>query len=48
MYKLIPELLRSFDLQLCEPEKEWTLCNHWFNHPRKIYTRVSPRAHGVS
>ena len=28
--KVIPQLLRTFTVQLTYPEKEWTICNHWF------------------
>ncbi|KAH7371279.1 cytochrome P450 [Pyrenochaeta sp. MPI-SDFR-AT-0127] len=43
IYKLIPQLLRSFHLELLEPDKEWETQNHWFNKPSKVYTNVRRR-----
>ncbi|KAI4604810.1 hypothetical protein J4E83_010961 [Alternaria metachromatica] len=39
-YKVILQLLREFDLELLEPEKEWETHNYWFNKPTKVYTKV--------
>ncbi|KAF2668506.1 cytochrome P450 oxidoreductase [Microthyrium microscopicum] len=30
IYKLVPSLLRRFQLELVEPEREWTTLNAWF------------------
>jgi len=46
MYKVIPQLLRDFDLELLEPEKEWETHNYWFNKPTKVYTKVQRRQPG--
>ncbi|EUC31177.1 hypothetical protein COCCADRAFT_101960 [Bipolaris zeicola 26-R-13] len=43
MYKVIPSLLRSFDLQLSEPDREWETRNYWFNKPSKVYTMIRCR-----
>jgi len=43
MYKVIPQLLREFHLELSEPEKEWDTHNYWFNKPTKVYTKVQRR-----
>ncbi|KAJ6276547.1 cytochrome P450, partial [Bipolaris maydis] len=43
MYKVIPQLVRSFDLQLLDPRSEWKTRNYWFNKPRKVYTVIRYR-----
>lgn len=30
IHKVIPQLLRTFKVELTYPEKEWKICNHWF------------------
>jgi cytochrome P450 len=40
MYKVIPQLVRTFHLELVDPEKEWKTSNYWFNKPSKVYTRL--------
>jgi hypothetical protein len=47
MYKVIPQLLRSFDLELSEPENEWETHNYWFNKPSKVHTKVHCRKRGI-
>ena len=44
--KLIPELVLRFDLELAEPEKEWTIYNDWFVRQRDFRVRVSERQGG--
>ncbi|EUC39786.1 hypothetical protein COCMIDRAFT_110588 [Bipolaris oryzae ATCC 44560] len=43
MYKVIPQLLRSFELQLSDPRSEWETRNYWFNKPRKVYIAIQCR-----
>lgn len=43
MYKVVPQLLRSFHLELSEPEKEWETRNYWFNKPTDVYTKLRCR-----
>ncbi|KZM19216.1 uncharacterized protein EKO05_0007302 [Ascochyta rabiei] len=40
MYKLVPAVLRSFDIDLLYPEKEWTLHNAWFVKQSDFYVRL--------
>ena len=47
MYKLIPQLLRSFHIQSSEPEKEREMHNYWFNKPSKVHTMLSDRTYGL-
>jgi cytochrome P450 len=30
MQKIVPQLLREFEVRLADPEREWKLRNHWF------------------
>ncbi|KAI2477912.1 CypX Cytochrome P450 [Pyrenophora tritici-repentis] len=46
IYKVIPQLLRSFDLELPHPEKEWETRNYWFNKPTKVHATVRCREKG--
>ena len=43
IYKLVPELLRSFDLELAEPDREWTVTNRWLHHGKDVHTRIGVR-----
>jgi hypothetical protein len=48
MYKFIPELLRSFDLELADPSKE---CGHsglWFYKHTDVFTKVTARVGKVA
>ncbi|CAK7221894.1 hypothetical protein SBRCBS47491_004685 [Sporothrix bragantina] len=47
MYKMIPELLRAYHIELVHPEHEWTTHNYWFNKPSNVETRVTARATGT-
>lgn len=42
MSKLIPELLRSYDLELAE-EKQWETTNIWFVRPDHFSVKVKVR-----
>ncbi|CAK7216664.1 hypothetical protein SCUCBS95973_002883 [Sporothrix curviconia] len=44
MYKMIPELLRAYRLELVHPERAWTTHNYWFNKPSNVETRVTARS----
>ncbi|KAH7389969.1 pisatin demethylase [Pyrenochaeta sp. MPI-SDFR-AT-0127] len=44
MYKLVPAVLRTFDIELAYPEKEWTLHNAWFVKQSDFYVRLRSRA----
>jgi cytochrome P450 len=30
IHKMVPQLLRTFKVELTYPKKEWHICNHWF------------------
>ncbi|KAF9693475.1 hypothetical protein EKO04_008401 [Ascochyta lentis] len=44
MYKLIPAVLRSFDIELAYPEKDWTLPNAWFVKQSDIHVRLRSKS----
>jgi hypothetical protein len=48
MYKVIPQLLRRFRLELVEPEREWKTRNYWFHKPSRVYIRASVRSEDSS
>ncbi|KAK4223596.1 putative cytochrome P450 pisatin demethylase-like protein [Podospora fimiseda] len=43
IYKLVPELIRSFDMELVNSDKDWTVTNLWFNKPSDVNVRVKAR-----
>ncbi|KAK5046573.1 hypothetical protein LTR84_007334 [Exophiala bonariae] len=43
MYKLVPAMLRTFDIQLAYPEREWKLDNRWFVKQSEFYVRLTTR-----
>ncbi|TPX07530.1 uncharacterized protein E0L32_002133 [Thyridium curvatum] len=43
MYKMIPQLLRSYHLELAEPDQQWSCHNYWFHKPSNVRTRIKAR-----
>lgn len=43
IYKLLPEVLRRFDVQLVDPAKDWKTHNFWFNKQTGIDVRIRRR-----
>ncbi|KAK3996608.1 putative cytochrome P450 pisatin demethylase-like protein, partial [Cladorrhinum sp. PSN332] len=43
IYKLVPELIRSFDMELVNHQKEWTITSLWFNKPSDVNIRITAR-----
>ncbi|KAJ9602189.1 hypothetical protein H2200_013309 [Cladophialophora chaetospira] len=44
MYKLVPAVLRTFDLELAEPEKEWHTENKWFVKQSDLHVRLRTKS----
>lgn len=44
VYKLIPQLLLSFEFELDEPEKEWDIWTYGFFKPQGLRVRVKERS----
>ncbi|XP_014554537.1 hypothetical protein COCVIDRAFT_39630 [Bipolaris victoriae FI3] len=44
MYKLVPAVLRSFDIELAYPDREWTLHNAWFVKQSDFYVKIRSRS----
>jgi len=44
MHKLIPQIIREFDVQLINSEKAWKTNNFWFNKQTGINIKVKRRA----
>lgn len=42
--KLIPTLLLQYDLELTEPEKEWTTSCYWFVMQQGLNVRLTERS----
>ena len=42
--KLIPQLVRDFDISLEHPEKDWTTSNRWFVKPKNFMVKVKKRS----
>lgn len=43
MSKFVPQMLRKFDLELAEPEKEWTITTRWFSKQTGLNVIFHPR-----
>lgn len=43
MYKLVPTLLRRFEIVLVDPKREWTLINCWFVRQENFHVRFEVR-----
>jgi len=43
MYKLVPTLLRRFEIALVDPEREWTLINCWFVRQENFQVQFKAR-----
>ena len=43
IHKIIPQLLRTFRVELTHPEKEWEVCNHWFVQQKGLICTVTQR-----
>ena len=43
IYKLLPQVLRDYRLELEEPHREWETRNYWFHKQVGIKVRVSNR-----
>jgi len=41
MAKVIPQIVRNFDLELAYPKKEWTTHNMWFVKQTDFLVNVS-------
>ena len=41
--KLIPELVLRFEIDLIDPDREWTVHNDWFVQQRDFRVRLSER-----
>ena len=43
IHKVIPQLLRTFQVELTYPEKEWKICNHWFAQQEGLVCTLTQR-----
>ncbi|KAL3455993.1 cytochrome P450 [Aspergillus heterothallicus] len=43
IHKLVPELLRSYDLELASSKYGFRTMNHWFNKPLPLYVHIKKR-----
>ncbi|KAH8887892.1 cytochrome P450 [Thozetella sp. PMI_491] len=43
MSKILPRVVRDFDFELRDPDKEWDCCNRWFVKPVGFFVRIRPR-----
>lgn len=43
MAKVIPQIVRNFDLELTYPKREWKTTNHWFVKQTEFIVNVSRR-----
>ena len=46
IHKLIPQVMREFDIELLDRGIEWTTNNMWFNKQTEIQVKVRRRVYG--
>lgn len=44
MSKLVPQLIRNFDISLERPNQTWEVKNRWFVKQKQYFCRIQPRA----
>jgi cytochrome P450 len=44
VYKVVPTLLASFDIELEDPEEEWWTCSRWFYRTKGVVCKLRPRS----
>ena len=47
MAKLIPQLVRNFDIELVNPDKEWKTTNKWFVKQGDFFCKVRLRSASI-
>ncbi len=43
MSKLIPQILRGYNIELANPKAEWTLSDYWFVKQTDLICRITRR-----
>ncbi|KAL1792308.1 hypothetical protein ACET3X_008815 [Alternaria dauci] len=43
MHKLVPAILRTFQIELVDPEQSWNLCNAWFVKQTNFHVKLKTR-----
>jgi hypothetical protein len=43
VYKVVPTLLASFDIELEDPNETWWTCSRWFYRTQGVYATMKPR-----
>lgn len=41
--KVIPEMLRMFEIELADPGRKWKVVNHWFAQQEGLICRLKRR-----
>lgn len=47
IHKLVPELVRLYEIRLADPEEGFRSMNHWFNKPLPMSVRIRKRDNTV-
>ena len=43
MSKLVPQLIRHYDIELADQEAEWLLTDNWFVKQSNVFCRLTRR-----
>lgn len=43
MSKLVPQLLRNYDITLSNPDADWVLTDNWFVKQSNVFCRINRR-----
>ncbi|KAH8666214.1 cytochrome P450 [Ilyonectria robusta] len=44
VYKVVPTLIATFDIELADPDEEWWTSSRWFYRTRGVVCKLSPRS----
>lgn len=46
VYKVVPTLIATFDIELADPDEEWWTSSRWFYRTRGVVCKLNPRSVG--
>ena len=48
IYKLVPQIIRSFHIRLADPSSQWKTHNYWFNKQTDVHVLIEERMYGLN
>lgn len=44
VYKVVPTLMATFDIELEDPNEKWWTCSRWFYRTKGVVCKLKPRS----